>query len=358
MGAAQFRFIHPALGCGTVPLSPARFHPSMLTISFQLSADAFAKVYDEPVLVRLRPRARLGKPPTGSVSWRDCRAELAEAQVIFSGWGAPRMDAEFLRAAPHVKAVFYAGGSTRALTSDAFWQRGIRLSSAFAINAIPVSEYTVSAILLGLKRFWQLAQVTRETRTFPRDITVPGAFGSTVGLVSYGTIGRLVRERLRPHGVNVLVFDPHVDAAEARLENVQLVGLDELFGSADVVSVHTPLLEQTRRLISGRHFRQMRPGAVFINTARGAIVHEAEMIDVLRARPDLFAVLDVSEPEPPARDSLLYTLPNVVLTPHIAGSVGSECQRLGHAMVDEFERFLAGDPLRWEITPAKAALMA
>ena len=190
------------------------------------------------------------------------------------------------------------------------------------------------------------------------DRPVPGAYHANVGLVSYGIIGRLVRQRLRAHEVNVFVHDPYITDEEAAQEKIQRVELDELFTRCDVVSVHTPLLPETTGLITGAHLRQMKPGALFINTARGEIIDEPGMIGALRDRPDLQALLDVSTPEPPARDSPLYTLPNVVLTPHIAGSLGPECQRMGHAMVDEFERYLAGLPLRWEVTPERAALMA
>ncbi len=111
-------------------------------------------------------------------------------------------------------------------------------------------------------------------------------------------------------------------------------------------------------MIAGHHFAAMRPGASFINTARGAVVREQEMIDVLSARPDLLAVLDVTYPEPPVPGSPLYSLPNVILTPHIAGAMGLECRRMGQAMVEELRRLLAGQPLQWSISRERAALLA
>jgi phosphoglycerate dehydrogenase-like enzyme len=102
----------------------------------------------------------------------------------------------------------------------------------------------------------------------------------------------------------------------------------------------------------------MKPGATFINTARGAVVREQEMIAVLQQRPDLFAVLDVTYPEPPEPDSPLYTLPNVVLTPHIAGAMGVECNRMGRYMVEELKRYLRGDSLEWGITREMARVLA
>jgi phosphoglycerate dehydrogenase-like enzyme len=102
----------------------------------------------------------------------------------------------------------------------------------------------------------------------------------------------------------------------------------------------------------------MKPYATFINTARGAVVREPEMIEVLRARPDLVAVLDVTYPEPPAPDSPLYDLPNVIYTPHIAGSMDHECYRMGQMMVDELRRYVNGQPLRHALSREQIARMA
>ena len=137
-----------------------------------------------------------------------------------------------------------------------------------------------------------------------------------------------------------------------------MCALDEVFARGDVVSLHAPWLPQTEGMITGAQLAAMREKATFLNTARGALVREAELIAVLQQRADLCAVLDVTHPEPPAPDSPLYALPNVVLTPHIAGSVGAECQRMGRAMADELARYVRGAPLHWSITRSQAALMA
>lgn len=105
------------------------------------------------------------------------------------------MDEEFFRAAPAVKAVFYAGGSVRYFATEALWSRGVRLTTAQAINAVPVSEFAAAAIVLGLKRAWHYAALTRATRAFPAERPMPGAYGSRVGLISYGTIAGLRARR-------------------------------------------------------------------------------------------------------------------------------------------------------------------
>jgi phosphoglycerate dehydrogenase-like enzyme len=160
----------------------------------------------------------------------------------------------------------------------------------------------------------------------------------------------MVAERLRAFDVRVIAYDPFATPEAAADLSVELCTLEALFERSDVVSCHTPWLPETVGLLNGALFRRMKPGASFINTARGAVVNEAELIEVLGARDDLFAVLDVTYPEPPAVDSPLYTLPNVLLTPHIAGSMDDECRRMGRMMVDELDRWLRGEPLRHRVT--------
>ncbi len=280
---------------------------------------------------------------------------LSGVQAIFSGWGAPLMDEAFLDAAPNLEVVFYAAGAVGSWMTDSVWERGVRVSSAYAANAVPVSEYTLASILLSLKYAWALSRGTRASKTFlPRD-GAPGCYGSVVGLVSLGAIGQRVLSLLRPFDLKVRVYDPFLSPADASAMNVESVSLEALFAQSDVVSIHTPDLPETLGLITGRLINSMKPGAALINTARGQVIREDEMIAVLTRRDDLQAILDVTQVEPPVSDSPLYTLPNVMLTPHIAGSVGNECRRMGRYMVEELARYLADQPLKWEITPQLAA---
>lgn len=299
----------------------------------------------------------IGPPQTRQSIQRNLSL-LADVEVLLSGWHAPVMDKAFLDAAPKLRAVFYGAGSTRYFTTEAFWERGIVLTSAAAANAIPAAEYTQSVIVLSLKHFWQLSAQTKNGGGWDPTRAMPGCYGSTVGLISLGMVARKTLELLRPFELRRLVSCPFLTDEEARRLGVERCGLEELFRRSDVVSLHTPDLPETRGMIRGEHFAMMKPGATFINTARGAIVRETEMIEVLRKRPDLTAVLDVTDPEPPALDSPLRSLPNVVLTPHIAGSMGAEIKRLGRCMVEELQRYVAGKPLRWQITREAAATLA
>lgn len=317
--------------------------------AFALSPRALPEVFGADSIARIKRRASLRAAVVPGISWKRHARVLADVEILFSGWGAPVMDEEFLARAPRLRAVFYAADSIRYFTTPALWRRGVRVASAHAVNAIPVAEYTVATVLLGLKHFWHYNRVVRATRAFPVERSVSGACGSRVGLLGYGTVARLVRERLRPYDVRVLVHDPHLGAAEAAREQVTPVSLDELFSEADVVSLHAPFNPETYGMVGAPQLRRLRACATLINTASGELINEDDLVAVLAEREDLQAVLDVTSPEPPVKSSRLYELPNVALTPRLAGSLGRERLRLGEAMVDEFERFVAGEPLRWEI---------
>lgn len=325
-----------------------------------LDSHAYELIYGDEMRAEIAGLVDLVSPrPLTKAEVAADPAILRDVEVIFSGWGAPRMDAAFLEAAPKLEAVFYGAGSIRGFTSDAFWERGITVASAYAMNAIPVAEFTLATILLSLKNTWRYALGAKRLGHYPERIPCAGGYGSKVGIISLGMIGRLVRDRLRPFDLKVLAYDPFVKPEQARDLDVELVSLDEIFRQCDVVSLHTPWLAETVGMITGQHFELMKAGATFINTARGAVVREDEMIAALAKRPEITALLDVTYPkEPPLPESLLWTLPNVVLTPHIAGSQNGECRRMGRLMLDEFGRWSKGEPMQWSITRERAAVLA
>lgn len=286
-------------------------------------------------------------------------AQRAKVEVIVTSWTMPALTEEFLALYPRLEAVFYGAGSVRSVATDASWRRGVRIVTAAAANALPVAEYAFAQTILGLKRVWPQAAAVRATKRFARSGGSPaGAFGSTVGLLALGHIGRLMAGRLRSLDVTVLAYDPYVAPADAQSLGVELTSLEELFARSHVVSCHLPLIPETEGMLRGAHFRAMRPDAVFINTARGEVVDEREMIAVLRARPDLLAVIDVTDPEPPAAGSPLFELPNIVLTPHLAGSLGPECRRLGISIADDVARYVRNQPIANEVREAEAAHQA
>lgn len=283
-----------------------------------------------------------------------------EVEAVIGGWGMPVLDAAFLRQAPNLRAVFYAAGSVRGFMTDAAWDRGIVVSTAAAANSATTAEFCVGQIIFSLKHGWRFI---REPRAAWRDAynyqpLVPGLIGSRVGLVSLGRVAQRVAELLRPFAMEIVAWDPVQPRSTFERLGVGSVDLDTLLSTSDVVSLHVPQLAETRRLIDARRLALLKPGATLVNTSRGEVLDEPALIELLRARPDLTAVLDVTDPEPPSPDSPLFDLPNAVLTPHIAGSYGPECARMGALALDEFERWTQGRPLLHALTREQAAVMA
>jgi phosphoglycerate dehydrogenase-like enzyme len=284
---------------------------------------------------------------------------LAKMEILFSGWGGPKMDEAFLKAAPNLKAVFYSGGSMRQVATDAFWASGIPITCALEANGYSVANYAISQILWLLRRGWYYALKIREEKAWPQHIPVPGDYQSTVGIISLGTIARRVCKVLHDSfDVKLLAYSTSANPQTARELGLEYGSLEDVFRKSDVVSLHTGWLKETEGMITGDHFRMMKQGASFINNARGAVIRQDEMILALRDRPDIWAVLDVTWPEPPPADSPLFTLPNVVMTPHIGGPLDGECLRNGKAMLDDLKLFLAGKPMTCQIGAERARRLA
>jgi len=320
--------------------------------------DYLPRAFPPPLREQLSGRARILGADIDGTNWRASAGLLSQAEVVFSTWGMPVMDADFLACARNLRSVFYAAGSVKGFATPEAYERGINISSAWAANAIPVAEYTVATVLLSLKRFWHFCQSTRETKSFRKERPVPGGYRTKVGLVSLGAVGKLVARKLGGFELDLLAHDPFADPEGAQELGVSLVTLEDLFARCDVVSLHTPWLPETENLVNGRLLRSMKEGATLVNTSRGAVINEPELCEVLAERPDLTAILDVTYPEPPPPESPLYTLSNVLLTPHIAGSMGGEIARMGRWMTDEYFRFLDGLPLKHSVSRGMLAKMA
>ncbi len=328
-----------------------------LRAAYVLDREAYELVYGPAERASVRELTADEPPVLTAADVLGGTAALRDVEVVLSGWGAPVMDERFFEQAPGVRTVLYGAGAVRGFVTDALLERGVSVSSAASANAVPVVDYTVSVVHLSLKRFWKLLR-TPPTEAGPLLEGVAGAYGTEVGLLGVGEIGRQVCRRLAGSGLRLLVHDPYLPASEAELLGVEPVGLDELFARSEVVSLHAPLHDGTRGMITARHLSSMRPGATLLNTARGGLIRSPDLEEVLAERPDLQAVLDVTEPEPLPPDAPLLGLANVVVTPHIAGSMGRECRRMGALVVEELRRLTRGAPLEHAVDLSRLQLAA
>lgn len=327
------------------------------------SAETINRVYGNESIKKFSEKADILPGFYTAEILRDGKSheELSDVEYVFSTWGMAQLSKEEIRTLlPRLKAVFYAAGTVQYFARP-FLSCGVKIFSAWAANAVPVAEYTVSQIILANKGFFKsapLASIGRRNEAAAEFEKYPGNYGAGVGLIGIGMIGSLVAEMLKGYDIKVKAFDPFLSDENAEKLGVKKVTLEELFSTCNVVSNHLANNEQTQGMLNGRLFEKMLPYATFINTGRGAQVVESELIETLKKRPDLTAILDVTFPEPPEKDSKFFTLPNCILTPHIAGSSGNEVKRMAAYMYEEFEKYLNGEPVKYEVTPKMLETMA
>jgi phosphoglycerate dehydrogenase-like enzyme len=269
---------------------------------------------------------------------------LAAADVLLGHWGCSRLDEAFLDRAPRLRMLAYAAGTMRDVVTPATFARVPRITSGAAANAVPVAEFTVAAIVWANKGAFIERERVRGLEVPPVERRHPvGNWGKRIGLVGASHVGRAVVSLLRPYQFELVVADPYLDDAEAERLGVRRADLDTLLATSDVVSLHAPALPSTEGMIGAAELARMMNGATLINTARGVLVdHDALTAELRIGR--ISAVLDVTDPEPLPAGHPLLALPNCVVTPHLAGSQGTELGRLADMVIEEVRRFAAGQP--------------
>lgn len=319
-----------------------------------MGSEAFDTQFDAQRLGRLRGIASLGAP-----AWTDdlddpaLTERLAWVEVLLTGWGAPQLTVERLNRMPRLRAMFHCAGTIRPHVTDEFWERGIVVSNVADANAIPVAEYTFAAIVMAGKKAPFVAAAGRAAAEPTLGASAFGELsnlGRTIGIVGFSRIGRKVVQLVQQlEGVTCLVSDPHADPLEVAAAGAELVELHELLPRLDVLTLHAPALPSTRHMIGASELAALPDHATVINTARGSLI-DTDALERECATGRLNAIIDVTDPEPLPRASVLYSLPNVMLTPHIAGSLGSEVYRLTDGALDELERFVRDEPLMAALT--------
>ena len=286
-------------------------------------------------------------------------SSLKDLDVVFSCWGMFPLSTRHLDQMERLKAVFYAGGSVQSFATPLL-ERGIVVCNAGDLNAIPVAEFCLAQILLACKGAYRNSAICRKGPWVQSEMPVGrGAYGETIALLGIGAISRHLLKLLKAFNLRIIAVSNYLSKQEARAMGIdELVDIGTAFREAYVVSNHLADKPSNRSVLTREHFASMRINATFINTGRGAQVEEPGLVDVLKQRPDLMALLDVQHPEPPLPGSALYTLPNVQMTSHIAGSSNDEVRRMADCMIDEFKRWKTGQPLRYQVDPSTFAVRA
>jgi phosphoglycerate dehydrogenase-like enzyme len=285
---------------------------------------------------------------------------LRRAQVLITGWGTPALAAlqSWTPEAFAVRLVAHTAGTVKQLVPVQAIGRGLLVTHANDSLAEAVAEFTLGAIIMARRNAFVSAARFREGRERLPLAAQREVGGSTIGLIGASAIGRRVMKLLAPLEARLLLYDPYCALAVAAEHGAALVGLHELLRSSDIVSLHAPITPDTLGMLGAAEFAAMRDGALFINTARGRLIdHDALLRELQSGR--LSALLDVTDPtEPLPRDSPFFELENCLLLPHMAGISLEARLRQGQMMIDETLRFLAGEPLRYQVTRARWDTMA
>ena len=277
----------------------------------------------------------------------DAQLEAVQgADVVFAGW-AP-VTRRVIQGAERLRFVQKMGVGVDRVDLDACRERGVLVARLAGVNAVPVAEHTVLFMLAALRqlptsdrRMRKPEWFKEEARAFQRELR-----GRTVGLIGLGYVGRAVALRLRGFEVEVLYHDIREFPRELESElGVTRAPLDELIARSDIVSLHVPLTADTRHLLDARRLKQMKPGAVLVNCARGGIVDEAALVQALREGRLAAAALDVFPDEPRVNPELLG-IENLILTPHVAGATAENFAFVVRRAVDNAQRVLNEQPLQ------------
>jgi len=294
------------------------------------------------------------KAPLSSEEWAEL---LVGVEALLTTWDSPTLDDAVLSKNTTLEIVGHVGGSVAGIVSPALYGRGIKICTANTLMARTVAEWSLMMTLVGLRKMITYAQFgagrtglnweERSNNLVPTD--------AVIGIWGYGDVARWFIELLGPlQPKEIIVHDEYLSAETATPRGIRKVEFEELFERADIIHCLTSLTASNKDRIGAEQLAAIKDDAVLVNCGRAALVQEEALIDELR-KNRFTAIMDVYEVEPLAEDHPYRGMPNVILTPHTAG-YGRDEYYLG-AMLDEFDRFFRGEPLRTEVAPERAFAM-
>jgi phosphoglycerate dehydrogenase-like enzyme len=342
-------------------------------VGFVMTAAARKRYVDQASVRRLEeiadvvwldldgPERVFGPPPEDAATVSRFTGFVGDLDALVVGYGSSRVTAAVLDGAPRLRMVGDTHGDRFAARVDvaACEARGVTVVDTTNGSSDPVAEWALALTLVGLRNAGAFFRrlVAGEVLWEDRDVllTDPGYLngeltGKTVGIIALGNVGRRFLELLAPFRVHVMAHDPGAPEALAAAYDIDLTSLDNVLTRSDVVVCLVPLTARSSGMLGRRELELLKPGAVFVNVSRGAVVDTAALVERL-SRGDVIACLDVVDPEPLAADSALRAMPNVFLSPHIAGVTAAAEPRFVDLMVDEVLRVLAGHRPRFRLTP-------
>ncbi len=281
-------------------------------------------------------------------------SHLADVEIIFGCWGieAFTLD-EIKKYLPKLKGIFYVGGSIKYFAKP-FFEAGVKICGAWQANAVAVAEYVVSQMILGIKGVFLSRINSANEWDIKKKLVIPvkGFYGIKIGILGGGAIGRKVIELLshyKDNQLEIYLYSPSLTDETAKELGVKKASPEEIFKECDIISNHIANNPQTFAFYSSELFNLMGDQVVFINSGRGQQVVEEDLADAMKKRPQSCALLDVTYPEPPKDSCPFFSVENIFINPHIAGSQNNELERMVDYIYEDATALKYGKELKNEI---------
>ncbi len=283
-------------------------------------------------------------------------AKACKAEVIITGWGNPTFTKEHVAQLPDLKMICHTGGSVSYLVTPDVYDMGVQVISGNNVYARSVAEGCLCYILCALRRIQHYTQLVRDGGWRTEVFDNRGLIGKKIGIIGMGTISRYFLDLIRWFDCEVLVYSSHLGQEEAAKYNARVATLEEIFSTCDVVSIHTSMTPRTKSMVTRELMEMLQPHALLVNTARGGVIDEPAMFELL-GQKRFYAALDVFAKEPPLPDSPIRNMENVLAMPHMGGPTMDMREHVAMAICDDICRLQKGEPLQHAISQAAALRM-
>ncbi|MBO9367591.1 MAG: hypothetical protein J7555_02435 [Chloroflexi bacterium] len=292
-------------------------------------------------------RAQAQVEDRNGISAQELRSILPEFDALIVR-SRTRVTAELLEHAARLKVIGRAGVGVDNIDLDAARAHGIIVVNSPLATTVAVAELTMGLLLATARAIPRADAAMKQGKWLKKELEGIELQGKTLGLIGFGRIGREVAHRALAFGMRILAYDPLIPEDVIRQANVTPSSLGTLLQHSDFISLHIPLTDETRNLLSTQAFAQMKTGVRLICTARGGIIDEQALLQALKEGKVAAAALDVFAVEPPALNELI-THPNLIATPHIGAQTVEAQTRAAEMIAEEVLAALRGEPLRWRV---------
>lgn len=314
-------------------------------ILLMMGRSMFEQVFPEDVLEKIASLGKLViKEKANELTEEELKELVKDVDAIVTSWGAPPITPAVIDNAPKLRFIGHAAGSIKHIVPEEAISKGIVVTNAARVMGLGVGEMNLTYMLAALRSLVQF-QENKKVHKWVKNYPIRGLFYQTVGVVGLGNTAKEMLKLLKPFECNVLAYDPFLSDEVVQSLGATKVSLDEVMGRSTIICMHAPILPETRNMIGAEELALIQDGAIFINTARGWLIDHDALVE--EAKKGRFQIcLDVTVPEPLPSDHPLWDMPNVMITPHIAGPTPDRRRDMGMDIAEKLEAFLKGEQLK------------